>query len=224
MIGEAFRSFLFELDKNNNREWFDVNKSRYQKHVVGPMLELIGTVDGALSQLSPALRAEPKVNGSLRRIYRDTRFSKDKTPYHTHVHLIFWTGAHPNRSPGVHVVFNADSFAFGAGHWGLDKDQLERMRAQIVLDGAETVSAAVRAVAKHGVVLDPPALSRVPRGFDKTAEGAEWLRHKGLVVKSGEMPFVPALEKLDDAAQLIVGICDKMSPINRYLVDHAWLK
>jgi len=222
MIGEEFRRFLAELKEDNNREWFEANKLRYQDHVVGPMLDLIGTVDGPVSQLSPPLRAEPRINGSLRRIYRDTRFSKDKTPYHTHVHLIFWAGGHPNKSPGVHLILNAQSYAFGAGHWGLDNDQLERMRAQVMLDGGEAISRAVGAAAKFGVELDPPALARVPRGFDKDAKGAQWLRHKGLVVKSGNLSYPGALENLDEAAQLVVGICKKMSVINQYLVDHVW--
>lgn len=222
MIDARFRSFLAELDKNNNREWFEANKPRYQEHVLKPMVELIGTMDGAVSQLSPPLRAEPKVNGSLRRIFRDTRFSKDKTPYHTHIHLIFWTGEHPNKSPGVHVIFNKDSYAFGAGHWGLENEQLARMRSQIMLDGGHAVSEAVKATTKHGVELDPPALARVPSGFDKNSDGAEWLRFKGLVVKSGDLPYPQALETLDEASQLVVGICDKVSPINQYLLDHAW--
>lgn len=223
MIGHEFRAFLQELKQNNNREWFEANKTRFQNEVVKLCLELIGTVDGAVFQLNPALRAEPKINGSLRRIYRDTRFSKDKTPYHTHVHLIFWTGGHPNKSPAVHVVFNADSFGYGAGHWALDKEQLDRMRQQIASDEGAAVSKAVDAVCQHGVVLDPPALARVPRGFDKDVEYAEWLKQKALVVKSGNVPYPKALENLDDAANLIVGICEKMSPLNRYLVDHVWV-
>jgi len=222
MIDQQFKDFLFSLKNNNSRDWFEANKPRYQSHVVQPLMELIGTVDGPVSQLSPALRAEPKINGSLRRIYRDTRFSKDKTPYHSHVHLIFWAGGHPNKSPGVHIVFNADSYGFGAGHWALDNDQIDRMRAQILLDGGSAVSKAVRATQKHGVDLDPPALARVPRGFDKDAEGADWLRYKGLVVKSGNLPYPKDLEKLDDAANLIVDICKKMSPLNAYLMDNVW--
>ncbi|GLQ16072.1 DUF2461 domain-containing protein [Maritalea porphyrae] len=223
MIGEEFRAFLRELNENNDRAWFEANKPRFQNEVVRPCLELIGTVDGAVSQLNPPLRAEPKINGSLRRIYRDTRFSKDKTPYHTHVHLIFWTGGHPNKSPATHIVFNADSYGYGAGHWALDKEQLDRMRQQIVSDEGNAVSGAVEAVCQHGVKLDPPALARVPRGYDKDADYADWLRQKALVVKSGNAPYPKALENLDDAANLIVGICEKMSPLNRYLVDHVWV-
>lgn len=222
MIDSGFRDFLAALKANNNREWFEANKQHYQNVVVKPMIELVGTLDGAVSQLTPALRADPKVNGSIRRIYRDTRFSKDKTPYHTHVHLIFWAGGHPNKSPGVHVIFNADSYAFGAGHWALVHDQLDRMRQQILLDGGEAIANAVKSVTKHGVELDPPALARVPRGFDKEAEGAEWLRYKGLVVKSENALYPKSLENLNDATKFIVDICQKMSPLTGYMMDKVW--
>jgi len=222
MIGAEFRDFLSELRDNNNKTWFEENKPRYQEVVVTPLMELVGTLEGPLADLTPALRAEPKVNGSFRRIYRDVRFSKDKTPYNTHVHLVFWAGNHPNRSPGVHVAFHPDGFGFGAGHWALDNEQLDRMRQQIMSDGGDAISTAVDAVAPHGVVPTKAALARVPRGFDKDAEGAEWLKHKGLVVRNELVPFTKELETLDGATQLITGICKKMSPVNMYLMEHVW--
>ena len=97
------------------------------------------------------------------------------------------------------------------------------MRQQIMSDEGNAVSGAVEVVCRHGVKLDPPALARVPRGYDKDASCADWLRQKALVVKSGNVPYPKALENLDDAANLIVGICEKMSPLNRYLVDHVWV-
>ncbi|MGJ8529001.1 DUF2461 domain-containing protein [Maritalea sp.] len=222
MFAENIQSFLSELKENNNREWFEANKPRYQNDVVNPVLELIGTIEGELAALSPPLRAEPKANGSLRRIYRDTRFSKDKTPYHTHIHLIFWTGGHPNKSPGVHVVLHPEGFSFGAGHWALDNEQLDRMRQQILGDGGAAVSKVIMQVEQHGAKLDEPALARVPRGFDKDAPGADLLRHKGLVVKSGTVAYSHELENVDGAAKLILGICEKMAPLNKYLVEHVW--
>ncbi len=222
MVATNLQSFLSELKENNNREWFEANKPRFQSEVINPVLELIGTMEGDLAALDPALRAEPKFNGSLRRIYRDTRFSKDKTPYHTHIHLIFWAGGHPNKSPGVHVIFNPEGIGFGAGHWALDNDQLDRMRQQILSDGADKVSKIIKQMEKHGAKLDDPALARVPRGFDKDAPGADWLRHKGLVVKSETVSYPKELENLASASDLIVGICKKMAPLNKYLVEHVW--
>ena len=80
---DLFR-FLDALRGNNNREWFQANKERYESDVKGPMLRFIGDFAPRLRQISPRFVADPRPNcGSLFRIYRDVRFSKDKTPYKT---------------------------------------------------------------------------------------------------------------------------------------------
>ena len=83
-------SFLRDLAKNNNREWFGDHKDRYENHVKEPALRFIVDVGPKLDKISPHFRADPRANGgSLFRIYRDTRFSKDKTPYKTHTGIQF---------------------------------------------------------------------------------------------------------------------------------------
>ena len=80
-----FVKFFKDLAKNNNRPWFEENKPRYQDSVVTPMLAFIEAMQAPLARISPHYRAIPKAHGgSMFRIYRDTRFSKDKTPYKTH--------------------------------------------------------------------------------------------------------------------------------------------
>ena len=222
MNSAEIRAFLADLENKNDKAWFDANKKRFKAEVEAPLCALIGTLDGPLSSLDPQLKAVPKVNGSLRRIYRDTRFSKDKTPYHTHLHLIFWAGDHANRSPGVHVIFNKDTIGFGAGHWAFDDAQLARYRQLVVADGGAKVAQTIAQVEKAGVVLDEPQLARVPRGFDKAAEGADWLRHKGLVVKSGSISYPAALDDLEGATKYVLELCEKMSPLNKFLMDEIW--
>lgn len=222
MDTNEIRAFLGDLDKHNDKSWFDANKKRFKTEVEAPLCALIGTLDGPLSSLDPKLRAVPKVNGSLRRIYRDTRFSKDKTPYHTHLHLIFWAGDHANRSPGVHVIFNKDTIGFGAGHWAFDDAQLARYRNLVVADGGKKVAKAVAETQKAGATLDEPQLARVPRGFDKDIEGANWLRHKGLVVKSGNFSYPKALDDFEGTTKYVLEFCEKMSPLNKFLMDEIW--
>ena len=78
--------FLKDLDANNNREWFNANKARFEASVQGPLLDLIEALAPRLAKISPHIIADPrKVGGSLMRIYRDTRFSKDKSPYKTYM-------------------------------------------------------------------------------------------------------------------------------------------
>ncbi|MCP4184933.1 MAG: DUF2461 domain-containing protein, partial [Hyphomicrobiales bacterium] len=79
----------------------------FQNIVVEPALQFIAAMQPIVSEFDPPLKAEARLNGSLRRIHRDVRFSKDKTPYNPRLHIIFWAGCHPNRSPACHIVLSA---------------------------------------------------------------------------------------------------------------------
>lgn len=219
---KRIQAFLRQLDQHNEKAWFDAHKEEYKATIVEPVLDLINEMQDPLAALTPPLNAQPKINGSLRRIYRDTRFSKDKTPYNVHVHLVFWAGEHPTKSPGTHIALHQDGYGFGAGFWALDKDQLARMRAQIASDGGAKIAEAVAKVEKHDVKLAAPHLARVPRGFDADAPYADWLKYKGLVVRNERQPYDEALfdhrQKLRDH---LVQICRHMAPLNRYLMEQV---
>lgn len=209
------------LSENNTREWFEDNRARFNDLVMEPSKDFVAAINPHLAALSPALEAVPKLNGSVRRIFRDTRFSKDKTPYHTYLHLIFWAGDHPNRAPGVHIILGAEHFGYGAGHWGFEADQIKRYRADIVSDGAYKVQAAIDAVTKDGGTLNEPALARIPSGIDRDADWAHWARHKGLVVRSGDLPYPDELFS-PDAVKYVTDICRQMSPLTHYLVNSVY--
>lgn len=215
------QTFFQELKAHNNKEWFTKNRSRFDDLVMEPSIQLVAALAEPLSDMNPALKAEPKVNGSIRRVFRDTRFAKDKTPYHTHLHLIFWAGDHPNRSPGVHIVLADDHFGYGAGHWGFEGEQLERFRADVTADKGKGVQRVIDAVSGHGAVLDDPALKQVPKGFDRDEDWSQWARYKGLVVKSGDQPYPQELFGAG-AVDYVAGICKAMQPLNRYLSDKVF--
>lgn len=218
---KGLQSFFKELKANNSKDWFDANRARFDDEVMGPSVALVSALSEPLAALKPSLSAVPKVNSSIRRIFRDTRFSKDKTPYHTHLHLIFWVGDHPNRSPGVHLVMADDHFGYGAGHWGFEADQLARYRENIAKDKGVGVARAVDAVTKTGVVLDDPALARIPAGFDRDARWAGWARYKGLVVKSGDLDYPKALFE-PEGVDYVVDLCRAMAPLNSYLTEEVF--
>jgi Conserved hypothetical protein (DUF2461) len=122
-------SFLLDLRKNNNRGWFQANKPRYEQHVQEPALEFVSDFAPLLDEISPHFRADPRpVGGSLFRIYRDVRFSKDKSPYKTVVGIRFrhelGKDAHApvfylHLEPGP-VVRGRRPLASGLGHAGED--------------------------------------------------------------------------------------------------------
>lgn len=218
----GIQGFLQELKAHNRKDWFDANKTRFDELVIEPATGLVTALRPELEGLDPPLQAEPKINGSIRRIYRDTRFSKDKTPYHTHLHLIFWLGGHPNRQAGVHIALDADGFGYGAGHWALDDKDLAAYRALVMADGGKAVAKAVGAVTGNGLALDPPGLKNVPRGFDAQAEGANWLRYKGLVVRNAGDGAYPEALFGPECVDLILGIAREMSPLLKLFSERIY--
>ena len=189
-LGPGLVDFLKDLEKNNNKAWFDENRDRYRSTYVEPTLDFVAALGGPLGQLTPALTATPKINGSLRRINRDVRFSKDKRPYSPSLHLIFWAGDKPLGSAGVHFVVSHDHFGLGAGHWAFEPEQLKAYRAAVTTSkGAESLQAALKAAEKIGCVPDDPQLARVPRGFDAEEPVATMLRRKGVVVRTQDQPI-----------------------------------
>lgn len=178
-------SFLSDLANNNSRDWFEANRDRYETDWKEPALDLISSISAQMSALDPPLRADPKLNGSLRRINRDVRFSKDKSPYNPSLHLVFWVGEHPNRSPGVHFLLYPYGIGFGAGQWGIEAGRLKSLRQRIVdqADGAGLFDALDRA-ASIGCTMGKPDLARLPKGFKADGRQAELLRYKGFVART----------------------------------------
>jgi len=182
--------FFKDLSANNNKQWFEANKPIFQNLIVEPALQFITAMQPIVAEFDPPLKAEARLNGSLRRIHRDVRFSKDKTPYNPRLHIIFWSGSHPSRSPASHVVLSANHLGIGAGQWGLEKDQLANYRD--CLTNARKFSdlhEAVNEASENGQFLDPPMLKKVPKGYQGEGVLAEYLRQKAIVVRNHDEPY-----------------------------------
>ncbi|MBT8416259.1 MAG: DUF2461 domain-containing protein [Silicimonas sp.] len=177
--------FLRDLSRNNSKDWFDANRDRYEAHWKAAALDFIADISADMAALSPPLAAQPKLNGSLRRINRDVRFSKDKSPYTARLHMIFWAGGHPNRSPGLHIVLNPSGVGYGAGQFGFEPAQLRAIRDRIVdpADG-DALIAALASAERVGCVMGEPDLARLPKGYDASGKRAELLRHKAIVART----------------------------------------
>lgn len=160
-------SFLDELARNNDREWFAANKSRYESLVLDPALAFIESMYEPLGATAPEFTAVPKrVGGSLMRVYRDTRFSKDKTPYKTNIGIQFrhelGKDAH---APGFYLHIEADSAFFGAGLWRPASDPLRAIRTRIAERPGEWTRAVTDARFRRHFALSGESLIRPPRGF-----------------------------------------------------------
>jgi uncharacterized protein (TIGR02453 family) len=180
---KASIDFLTELAANNNREWFNDNKARYEEHVLDVALRFIQSMQDPLAQLAPEFTAVPqRVGGSLMRVYRDTRFSHNKLPYKTNVGIQFrHRQAKDVHSPGYYVHVDPERVFLGAGMWRPEPDSLRAIRERIVAKPAEWKSVLRDATFRRHFDLGGESLSRAPRGFDKDHELIEDIRRKSFI-------------------------------------------
>ena len=204
-------AFLRDLREHNDRAWFAENKHRYETAVRDPALQFISAFGAKLAKISPHLVADPRpVGGSMFRIYRDTRFSRDKSPYKTHIGIHFFHERSKKAPsvPGFYLHLQpGESFA-AAGIWHPDPAALEQLRRSIASDSPEW-----RALRKSKLPIEGGSLKRPPRGFPADHRYLEDLKRTD---------FVTSI-RLDDA-QLrspkftgdFSAACKKMSPMVRF--------
>lgn len=164
--------FLEELAENNNRDWFKDNKPRYEELVLDVALRFIDSMHEPLQEFAPHFTAIPsRVGGSLMRVYRDTRFSKNKTPYKTNIGIQFrHEQAKDVHAPGYYVHIEPDSVFLGAGMWRPQSDPLRGIRERIAAKPAEWRRAISDTAFRRHFYLGGESLTRPPRGFDKSHE------------------------------------------------------
>ncbi len=160
--------FLEQLEANNNRDWFSANKQRYESDVLDVALRFIISMQEPLEDIAPRFTAVPtRVGGSLMRVYRDTRFSPNKSPYKTNVGIQFrHEQARDVHSPGYYVHIEPDQVFLGVGMWRPDPDSLRHIRERIVARPEEWRRALADAKFKRMFTLGGESLTRPPRGFD----------------------------------------------------------
>ena len=176
-------NFLRELRKNNDREWFKARKARFEEQVRDPLLRFVADVGPRLAKISPYIVADPRpVGGSVFRIYRDTRFSKDKSPYKTNAGAHFKHAAGKDvHAPGYYLHLEPDNVFAGSGVWRPDSKSLGKIRDAIVEDGATWKKITTRKSFTSGCTLSGDKLKRPPRGYDKDHPFIEDLKRKDFV-------------------------------------------
>ena len=174
--------FLADLRDHNDREWFTANRETYDRALIEPARDLVEAIGLELERAGIDANADPRVGGSIFRINRDTRFSKDKRPYKDHLDLWFWQGAGPSRErPGYFFRLTPEALFLGAGMHHFERPLLERYRAAVVDDrrGA-ALARAVAQVERAGFDVGGRTYKRVPTGYDAPEKRAPLLLHGGL--------------------------------------------
>ena len=229
----AFRpaafTFLRGLKRNNRKEWFEEHRTDYEREIKMPLLALIEEVDVRLAAFAPEIVGSPKK--SMFRIYRDVRFSKDKSPYKTHAAAWFYhrdggssvgsEAAHGGAGFYLHMAPEG-SFC-GGGIWMPPRPVLNRIRQSIADDheGFEDIVLSPSFKKRFGPLDTEHMLTRVPRGFAPEHPAGDWLRYQsftaGRELSSEELlsPRLPAV---------LAKTFEAMTPFIRWLNIASGLK
>lgn len=188
--------FLKALARNNNKDWFTAHKADYERDVKAPCLAFIGDLAAPLQKISPQMVANPKaVGGSLFRIYRDTRFASDKTPYKSHAGMSFYhaatkqvaRGGDANSAfgrldaPVFYLHLEPGQCFIGGGLWHPQPETLKRARAYMLSNPASWKKASRDAKFTRHFSLSGESLIRPPAGFDPAHELIADLKRKDYV-------------------------------------------
>ncbi len=181
LTSDLFR-FLEELKAHNDRIWFKSNQARFEQTVREPLLAFIAAFEEPLANISPSMLAiAKKSGGSMFRIHRDTRFSKDKSPYKTWAAVQFRHEAGRDAHAPCYYLHLAPGDVFvGAGIWHPDRAALDAIRVLIDEKPAKWVKAR-DAVLLAGWDLEGEALKRIPRGYAADHPLADDLRRKEFI-------------------------------------------
>ena len=213
--------FLIDLEANNNRDWFQANKARYEQAYLSPGIDFIAATGSGLQQFAPRIQIDTRANGqgSLMRIYRDVRFSKDKSPYKTSMSGIFNDGQGKKMlSPAFGFYLTRDGMELMTGQFGFDKPQLAVYRTAVADEeqGAELTAVLEDILTAGSYQIQGEQLQRVPRGFDKEHPNADLLRYKGLYVSpQGGLP--PAVVTSPDLVPAVLAHFAAMAPLYHWL-------
>jgi uncharacterized protein (TIGR02453 family) len=213
--------FLEDLKQNNNREWFQAHKELHTEYVLRPAQEFVVALGEGLQSVSDGIAYGNQANGtgSILRIYRDLRFTKDKTPYKTHVGLFFWEGRRKKmENPGYYLHIEPSGGTLYAGMYRFTKTFREAYRDAVVDDklgrDLERSLAAVKGAGAYRIEGD--RYKRVPRGYDAEHERVGLLLYKNLYVEA------PAIEarvlKRSDLVDVCLEHCRSMAPVHRWMV------
>ena len=189
--------FFRELESNNNREWFQEHKQVYEDQVKAPMTELVESINAELAQFAPGHITEPKK--AIYRIYRDTRFSKDKTPYKTHIGAIFpLRGMEKHGCGSYYFHVSAKELLLAGGAYMPGKDELFAIRTHLAenFEQCRKLAGAKRLKALMGE-MQGDQLARAPKGFDPDHPGVDLLRAKQWYFYSTLDPKLAAAPELE---------------------------
>jgi len=215
--------FFRGLKRNNDRTWFERHRATYEQDVVAPARAFVVALGARLKSLAPRLVAVPKVNGSIFRINRDTRFSLDPSPYKTNLGLYFWEGTSSRMdASGFYVHVEPPELILGGGVYMIPAPLLGRYRKAVVHPrlGRDVGRIIAGLTASGELTIGGAHYKRIPAGFDAGHPNAALLLHNGLYASwEGPLPEEFYSERLVD---FCFARFAAMAPLHRWLVKALW--
>lgn len=205
--------FLRALKRNNRREWFNAHREDYEAHVRQPMTTIVERLADDFRAFAPELVASPRL--SMYRIYRDTRFSENKTPYKTHVVAVFPTrGLLKHQGAGVYFHVSPDGVWVGGGMYAPDTSQLHAVREHIAAHPRQFRAIVESPAFRRTMTLEGEKLQRVPRGFPKDHAAADYLRFRQFIAGA---EFPAALATAPKFYTSVLSVFRRVLPLVRFL-------
>jgi uncharacterized protein (TIGR02453 family) len=191
----AMPRFFRQLNKNNQREWFQPRKEHYQQQVLQPMTELVQAVNQELSKIAPEYVTDPKK--AIFRIYRDTRFSPDKTPYKTHIGAFFVRRGLTSGAAGLYMHVSAKDIYIGGGLYHPEREVLLTVREHVRDHYGELRKILSQRKLKALLGdLRGDCLTRAPKGFDPEHPAADLIKHKDWLLAAELEPAVATTPRI----------------------------
>ncbi len=174
--------FFKDLASHNNRVWFEAHRGIYESEVMAPARAYVEAMGALLRPEIPKIVAVPKVNKSIFKINRDTRFTLDPAPYKTNLGLYLWEGPRPRlESAGFYFHFEPPDLMIGGGMYMFPDKALEKFRrAAVHPKSGRELTAIVKDLAAHGYEASGRHYKRIPAGFDPAHPNADLLLYNGL--------------------------------------------
>jgi len=213
-------AFLSGIAAHNEKAWFEANRPLYEEGYVAPAKAFVTAIGPRLAAIAPGIQFEAKINGSLTRINRDVRFSKDKRPYKDHLDLWFWHGETRSwQVPGFWFRLTPEAVQLGAGMYGFDKPQLDAFRQSVIhpRSGKALVSVS-ETLAAAGYEVGGKTRKRPPAGFATDPERADFLLYEGLYAGI-TLPVEAATQS--DFVDTVLAHFTATAPLNAWLLTEV---
>lgn len=213
--------FLGDLAENNHKAWFDAHREEYEAFWVAPARAFVVAAGEALREIAPDVCAEPRINGSILRVNRDIRFSRDKSPYKDHLDFWFWEGERTQAVSGFYLRITPTDLGIGVGAHGFDRETLAAFRDAVADDeSGKALIRAVRTVASDGFAIHGEKYQRLPRGYEPIDEHRDRLLRHGSLWAGTDVP-IPASLHNRRLVPYAMNRWSKMAPLHHWLVDNV---